>query len=92
MSVIEQLKEKLTHELNAVHVAIEDDSWRHAGHAGATPGLEATHLTVTVVSPQFEGVQLLDRHRMVHEVLKEAREKHLHALQLSTLTPDQWKA
>ena len=87
MSVIDALKEKLIRELDATHVEIVDDSWRHAGHLEATPGLAATHLNITVASPRFAGVGLMDQHRMVHAVLAEAREKHLHALQLKTLTP-----
>ncbi|WP_373531130.1 BolA family protein [Vampirovibrio sp.] len=90
MSTIEQLKAQLTQALEATHVEIIDDSWKHAGHLEATPGLEATHLSMTVVSPKFEGVGILDQHRLVHEVLKEARERHLHALQLKTLSPTQW--
>lgn len=84
MSVIEQLKEKLIRELDAEHVEIIDDSWKHAGHQAAPVGLEATHLSITIISPKFAGMPLMDQHRMVHEVLKEAREKHLHALQLKT--------
>ena len=86
MSVVEKLKEKLMRELNAVHVEIVDDSWRHAGHASA-PQMEATHLNITVVSPKFVGINLMDQHRMVNDVLKEARETHLHALQLKTQVP-----
>jgi BolA protein len=87
MTIIDQLKAKLSQELDAEFVEIVDDSWKHAGHLEAKPGLEATHLTITVVSPRFEGLGLMDQHRLVHEALKEAREKHLHALQLKTLTP-----
>lgn len=92
MHAIEQLKTKLTQELDAPFVEIIDDSWKHAGHREAQPGMEATHLTITVVSPKFEGLPLMDQHRMVHTVLKEAREKHLHALILKTLPPSQWQA
>lgn len=92
MSVIEQLKDKLSRELQALHVEIIDDSWQHAGHAEARSDLGATHLSITIVSPQFEGVGLMDQHRMVHDVLKEAREKHLHALQLKTIPASQWEA
>lgn len=92
MSTIEQLKDKLTRELQASHVEIIDDSWKHAGHLEATPGLAATHLSMTIVSPQFEGINLMDQHRLVHTVLKEAREKHLHALQLKTIPTSQWAA
>jgi len=90
MSVINQLKEKLSRELDAEHVEIIDDSWQHAGHQEARVGVEATHLTITVVSPRFEGVTLMDQHRMVHEVLKDARDQHLHALQLKTMAPSRW--
>ncbi len=86
MSAIEAIRQKLIQELDAQHVEIIDDSKKHAGHRESTGG-EATHLTITVVSPKFQGVPLMDQHRMVHDVLKEAREKHLHALVLKTLTP-----
>lgn len=92
MSVIDDLKVKLTRELDAIHVEIEDESWKHAGHAGATPGVEATHLNMVVVSPRFEGVGMLDQHRLVHAVLQEARQRHLHALQLKTIPASQWQA
>ncbi len=92
MSVIDDLKAKLIRELDAVQVEIIDDSWKHAGHREATPGMEATHLSITVVSARFEGISIIDQHRMVHEVLKEAREKHLHALQLKTVAPAQYPA
>jgi BolA protein len=91
MSVIDQLKAKLTCELEAIHVEIVDDSWQHAGHRQAPVGLEATHLSITVVSARFEGVGLMDQHRLVHDVLKEARDSHLHALQLKTIPASQWK-
>lgn len=92
MSVIDDLKAKLVRELEAIHVEIEDESWKHAGHAGATPGVEATHLNMVVVSAKFEGVGIMDQHRMVHAVLQEARERHLHALQLKTIPASQWIA
>jgi BolA protein len=89
MSLVEQIKQKLIQELDAESVEIVDDSWRHAGHV-AMAGVEApeaTHLNITVVSPRFEGVSIIDQHRMVNEVLQEARETHLHALQLKTFAP-----
>lgn len=91
MSVIENLKQKLERELDATFVEIEDESWKHAGHREVTPGMMATHLSMVVVSPKFEGIGIMDQHRMVHEVLKEARGKHLHALQLKTFTPESWQ-
>lgn len=87
-TTIDALRQKIITELDATHVEIADDSWKHAGHVEAGNG-DATHLTIHVVSPRFEGVNIMDQHRMVHDVLKEAREKHLHALILKTMTPAQ---
>ena len=67
-----------------------------AGHAGhlhlvaakgrARDGVES-HFKVTVVSPAFEGVRPVQRHRMVYEALAVEMAGPLHALQLETLTP-----
>ena len=48
-------------------------------------------LSVVVVSPRFEGVALLQRHRMVNEALSEEIAQ-LHAFSQKTLTPTQWAA
>ncbi len=92
--VTEAIQEKLSRELGAQHVEIIDNSWMHAGHAGMANVHQAqgTHLRIIVVSPRFEGVNLLDRHRMVHTVLKDNFATHLHALELKTLTPDEWQS
>jgi BolA-like protein 1 len=84
--LVTQMREMLMRELEAERVDIEDVSWQHAGHvamAGVTP--EATHLNITVVSSRFNGVPLIDQHRMVNTLLQEARNTHLHALQLKTM-------
>jgi len=44
---------------------------------------------VTVVSPKFEGLMLIKRHRLVNEALREEL-KQVHALALHTLTPEEW--
>ena len=46
---------------------------------------------ITIVSPAFEGVPLIQRHRMVQSALAEVM-KSVHALTLKTLTPAQWEA
>lgn len=93
MSLVEKIRSQLVSGLEALHVDIEDDSLRHAGHqamAGVVP--EATHLNILVVSPRFEGLGVLEQHRLVNRILQEARDTHLHALQLKTMTPTQWQA
>lgn len=65
---------------------VQDDSARHAGHAGATAAGE-THFNVVVVSPSFEGQNRVARHRMVNAALVQEFEGGLHALSLVLRTP-----
>ena len=60
----------------------------HDGHAGVR--LRESHLAVVVVSEKFEGMRAVKRHMAVNEILKEEFEGGLHALQLSTKTPEEY--
>jgi BolA protein len=60
---------------------IEDDSARHAGHAGAAPGGE-THFTVRLTTGAFEGMSRVERSRAVHLALAPEFARGLHALSL----------
>ena len=90
MSLLEQIQSELTSALTADEVTIIDNSAKHAGHAAMKGlALEATHLHVTVLSSQFQGVPLMDQHRMVHEALKHRMGNPIHALEIKTLVPEQ---
>ncbi|TDG28317.1 BolA family transcriptional regulator [Paracraurococcus ruber] len=69
-------------------VDVEDESHRHAGHAGARPGGE-THYSVLVVSPAFAGQTRVARSRAVHAALEAEFGGGLHALSLRLLTPEE---
>ncbi|GFY82897.1 BolA-like family protein [Actinidia rufa] len=56
-----------------------------------TSGGCGASFAVEIVSAQFEGKRLLERHRMVNAALVEEM-KEIHALSIKkALTPDQWK-
>ena len=67
---------------------IEDDSARHAGHAGARPGGE-THYNVLLVSKTFRGMSRVARSRAVHAVLESDFSGGMHALSLTLRTPEE---
>jgi len=52
-------------------------------------GVEDDHLAATVVSPAFEGKSLLDQHEMVYDALGAHMTTDIHALELTTKTPDE---
>ncbi len=47
------------------------------------------HLRATVVSPEFEGRSLVEQHEMVYDAIGEAMTTDIHALELTTRTPDE---
>jgi acid stress-induced BolA-like protein IbaG/YrbA len=49
------------------------------------------HYHVVVVAPQFAGLNRVKQHQMVYAPLKEALKGALHAIQLETFTPDEWR-
>lgn len=69
-----------------VVLRVDDDSRRHAGHAGAAPGGQ-THYSVLVVADAFAGQSRVARSRAVHALLDGEFADGLHALALSLRTP-----
>jgi BolA protein len=67
---------------------VEDDSARHAGHAGAQPGGE-THYNVLLVSEAFRGLSRVARSRAVHAAVAAEFAGGLHALSLTLRTPEE---
>jgi BolA family transcriptional regulator, general stress-responsive regulator len=85
-TVADTMRRKLTEALAPVHLAIIDESHRHAGHAGARPEGE-THFRIEIVSAAFAGLSRIERQRLVHQMLATELAGRVHALSLATLTP-----
>ncbi|KAE9602792.1 hypothetical protein Lal_00049606 [Lupinus albus] len=76
----EQVESSLKAKLNPSHVEVIDTS----GGCGAS-------FVVEIVSEQFEGKRLLERHRIVNAALEEEMIE-IHALSIKkAVTPEQWK-
>ena len=88
MTIAETIKAKLEAAFAPKHLDVKDESSLHHGHAGAHAGGE-THFRVTIVSPAFDGLTRIDRHRRVHELLDAELKGRVHALALTLLTPDE---
>uniref|UniRef100_A0AAY4DWD8 BolA-like protein 1 n=1 Tax=Denticeps clupeoides TaxID=299321 RepID=A0AAY4DWD8_9TELE len=79
------VRTKLTQALQPVHLEVLNESHMHAVPKGSE-----SHFRVRVVSQQFEGVSLLQRHRLVNEALKDELSTCIHALAIEAKTPQQW--
>jgi BolA protein len=88
MRIADRLHAKLTAGLHPTRLTIRDESHRHAGHSGARPEGE-THFHVHIVSPIFAGESRIARQRRVYVLLAEELAGPVHALGLTTLTPEE---
>jgi BolA protein len=86
MSLSKDIEKKLREGLQAYHVEVIDESAAHHGHAHGGGG----HYQAIVVSPAFAGKPLVARHRMVNALLAEELKGAIHALALTTVTPEEW--
>jgi len=87
MPVADTIREKLQAAFAPSELDVEDDSHKHAGHAGARPGGQ-THFSVRIVSESFVGASRVERQRRVYAALAELMKPNgIHALALTTLTP-----
>lgn len=64
-----------------------------AGMPGSSVEVEGdgTHFEAVIVSSDFSGKSLLERHQLVYKVLGDAMKERIHALSLKTYTPEQWE-
>jgi len=88
MTVQDTLRAKLTAALKPALLEIVDESHLHAGHAGARAEGE-THFRVVIVSDAFAGKSRVARQRLVYEIVAEELRTRVHALALTTRTPEE---
>jgi BolA protein len=84
--VVAELRAALERELAPLALDIEDDSLRHAGHAGAREG---GHFRVRLVCERFRGHTQLERHRLVYAAIAPLMGRGIHALNIVARTPEE---
>lgn len=79
------LEARLRERLQIQALSIDDDSHKHAGHAGAQGG--AAHFSVRLISERFIGLSRVARHRLVYDAVSDWMPDRLHALAIDARTP-----
>lgn len=82
MTLAELITNRLTSQLQATSVKVEDDSKDHAGH-----GASGAHVSVVVVAEAFRGKSPVQRHRMVYSCFVEELKGPIHALAITAKAP-----
>ena len=82
----ETIRRKLTEAFAPTRLEVENESHRHAGHAGS-PGTGDSHFRVVIVSAAFAGIGRVERQRQVYAALAEELAGPVHALALRADAP-----
>jgi BolA family transcriptional regulator, general stress-responsive regulator len=83
-----RIREKLMIALEPLRLDVVNESELHAGHR-SSPGTGESHFRILIVSPKFDGLSRVARHRLVNDVLADEIRGPVHALALATYTPSE---
>jgi BolA family transcriptional regulator, general stress-responsive regulator len=86
MTMQRRIEAKLADALAPQHLEVVDESGNHNVPAGSE-----SHFRVVLVSPAFDGMRMLARHRRVNAILRDELQS-IHALALHTYTEPEWRA
>ena len=85
MTIQSHIEKKLSEYFKSDYIKVINESFMHQAAEGAE-----SHFKVIIVSPLFLNKSLLERHRIVQDLLQEDIKK-IHALSLMTKTPKEWQ-
>ncbi|GAA6021670.1 hypothetical protein JCM11491_001353 [Sporobolomyces phaffii] len=89
------IQSKLEAALSPAVLEITNDSSKHRHHAPMRAlggGDGESHFTVEIVSDRFEGMRVIQRHRLVNDALKQEFAAGLHALAIKAKSPSEFEA
>jgi BolA protein len=80
MSICDEMEARLTAAFAPTALQVENESYKHAGHAG-DDGSGESHFAVRIRAEAFAGMNRVQQHRAVHKALGDIVPR-IHALAL----------
>jgi len=85
MSVQATIEQKLAAGINIAHMVIENESHMHSGPA------TDSHFKLVLVSDDFSGKRLVQRHQLIYGLLADELQNPVHALAMHLYTEEEWQ-
>ena len=82
----DRIEESLVQSFGLQHLEVTDESHGHNVPDGAE-----SHFKIVAVSEEFAGKRLIERHRMINELLASEFAGGMHALAIHVYTADEWQ-
>ena len=83
MDIASKIKHLLTNKINTTHIEVIDDSYKHKNHHKDTQG---GHFKLLIISNDFNDISLINRHRLIYDILDEMIKVEIHALSIKAFT------
>ena len=87
MQLIDEIKNRIIENLTSAKVEIIDQSQQHAGHGDPNKG---SHFNAIIISDDFDGLNLVQRHQRVYKILGNDMGSLIHAFSMKTFTPEEF--
>ena len=86
--MIDIIKNNITSQINIIKIEIIDQSASHKNHIGNSGG---GHYKALIISNDFNGKTLVERHQMIYKALGKLMTNEIHAFSMKTMTEDEFK-
>ena len=90
MNIKETINSKINLELNTHFLKIIDFSDQHKNHYDNGLRGDTSHITLIIVSNDFQNMSKIQRERKVHKILQDEICNNLHSIRLKLYTSDEY--
>ena len=90
MNIKETINSKINLQLNTQFLKIIDFSDQHKNHYDNGSRGDTSHITLIVVSKDFQNMSKINRERKIHKILENEIRDNLHSIRLKLYTPDEY--
>lgn len=84
---LETIRGRIEDAVQPEQLIVEDEGHLHVGHEGAKDG--RGHFRVFVVAECFNGLTMLQRHRMIYKAMGDLMNSDVHALAIDAYSSDE---
>ncbi len=84
-----RIENKITNKFSPLYLQLTNESGKHS--SGMNNPQAETHFKLVLVSNEFKEINLVNRHRLIYQLLDEELKGGVHALSLQLFAPQEWQ-
>tara|TARA_B100000959_G_C14969439_1_gene619074 strand:- start:956 stop:1216 length:261 start_codon:yes stop_codon:yes gene_type:complete len=85
MIISNKIEKIIVNTFDVSSIEIIDETHKHRGHPQSSGG----HFKLIMISNDFKGLSLIERHRMIYKALDSMMKKEIHALSIHVKTTEE---